>query len=166
MQVKGCTAEQFSDSGGRRFETLDMKLSAALTTLIDNSPQARQVRSNLYFAESALAKDSRIIKGRQMLWYILMSFSTDESLDECFTIRDLMELRWHGDTPEQVATFRGKYDDILMHMGHPIPEATLLTMTFEKMQNSKVFAEDLAHFRRVGKGSRAPHSCILAGLHG
>ena len=86
-----------------------------------------------------------------MLWYILRSFTTDESMDECYTIQDLLELKWHGDTPDQVATVRSKYDDILMHIAHPIPEATLLSMTFAKMKESKVFAEDLAHFSRVGK---------------
>ena len=45
VQKEGSSADDFADSGGSRFETLDMKLSTALSTLIDSSPQAKKVNN-------------------------------------------------------------------------------------------------------------------------
>jgi hypothetical protein len=129
-----------------------MKLSSALSTLVDATPQAKKVKTNLYFAETALAANHRLIKGRQVLWYMLQHFTTEEDLDGVYDMQDLMNTPWQGDSPEQIAHFRGKCDEIPMQCGQTIPPAALLQIIFRKMENSKIFAEDLAHFRRVGKG--------------
>ena len=72
------TYEELDDIGGDEFVTLDMKLASGMTAMLAKSGErGKRVRDRVNLRlEDAARSDGKIIKGRQMVMFLMDSFRT------------------------------------------------------------------------------------------
>ncbi len=65
---EGVAFDALADSGGDRFASLDIKLSAALSAMVREAPSALPLLDELMLKEEAAFRDKRMIKRRLRGW--------------------------------------------------------------------------------------------------
>ena len=91
--------EGMSDSGHIKFKSIDVKLGVAMTAMLKS---AGDVAMDLYLDVNRMAnryvrKDSKLIKGRQIIAMMYASFRTRDRLDMVVTLEYLIRLQYQGD---------------------------------------------------------------------
>ena len=89
-------------------------------------------------------------------------FKTEDHMSQVYGLNDLTDLTWYGDG--RMLDFLQQWDFILDHLEgdtlitlHANGEKTLRDLLFRQVEKSTALAEDVAHYKRVGK-SHADHS--------
>ena len=146
-------AELSSSKCEQRFSPLD----ALFATSLEKTLPAQLKRKYEDECTKALNNGS-VITGRQTVWLILQWFKTNDHMSVVYSYECLQELSWQGD--KNIDEFFHLWNRIVDNLNEPLSHAALRDILFKKMTNSKVFAEDLAHFRRekakAGFGQAAP----------
>ena len=144
------TFESLADSGGARFRSLDLKLAAAMNTMLRSA-------SNEFNIEVTLKKqdaeaEGKMLTGRQITWMIFKHYQCNPSLQQLYTIRDLTDLKLR-DGDQGLWTFNYMWQSMLKHMGPNVMNEDLLRETlFGKIQFSPLLASDIGHYHRQKEG--------------
>jgi hypothetical protein len=106
------------DESPKKFLTLDQKLATGLRTICHGEFKRRvnQTEAN------QLTQCAKLLSGRQILWMILQSLKTGDSMERQYNVVDLMNLNWKGD--DDIETFRNNWDEIIDGMGEQMTEKT------------------------------------------
>ncbi len=147
-EAKTKTFDELSDSGLKRYESLDVKLSIALTNSIRDAPgEAAQLYQELLEYQRIANIKGTITKGRQIYWMIMNYHKTNESQEVIIGIEHLLMLNWKGDT--HMYEFKRLWENIMRRMTDPLSEPTLRGVLLKKIRDSKSLKEDIAHFDRL-----------------
>jgi hypothetical protein len=141
------TFDELGDSGMKRFESLDVKLSMALAATIRDSKEASQLYQELLEHQRVHLRQQTITKGRQIYWLILNFHKVNDSQEVVIGIEHLTLLAWKGD--HKMAEFKHHWDSIMRRMTDPLTESTLRGLLYKKLLVSKVLREDISHFDRM-----------------
>ena len=146
-EAKSKTFDELGDSGAKRFESLDVKLSMALAATIRDSKEASQLYQELLEHQRIHLRDKTITKGRQMYWLILNYHKVNDSQEVVIGIEHLTLLEWKGD--HKMAEFKHHWDSIMRRMTDPLTEPTLKGLLYKKLRHSKLLKDDIAHYDRM-----------------
>ena len=137
----------------QRFSPLDALFAIALVKTLPPHLKRKYDDENI----KALNNGS-VVTGRQIVWLILQWFKTNDHMSVVYSYECLQELEWLGD--KYVDEFLHVWNNIVDNLSEPLTPGALRDILFKKMVNSKVFAQDLAHFKRekakAGFGQAAP----------
>ena len=83
-------------------------------------------------------------------------FKTEDHMSQVYGLNDLTDLTWYGDN--RMLDFLQQWDFILDHLEgdtsttlHANGEKTLRDLLFRQVEKSASLAEEVAHYKRVGK---------------
>ena len=94
-ETKTKTYLELADSGPKRYESLDVKLSISLAnSLRDASGEAAELYPELIENQRVHSLDGTVTKGRQIYWMILNYHKTNDSQDVVIGISHLSMLEW------------------------------------------------------------------------
>ena len=148
---KGAQFEDLSDVGEERFHALDALLCQALMKNLPPDLHQRIRRKE----DEAWQKDTTIT-GLQVAWMIYDYFKTEDHMSQVYGLNDLTDLTWYGDN--RMLDFLQQWDFVLDHIEgdtqatlHANGEKTLRDLLFRQVEKSSALAEDIAHYKRIGK---------------
>ena len=90
VEKKGCTMQDLESSG--KFETLDIKIAAGLTTLLNGEFQ-RQIQ----LLDEEYEREGKMVKGRQIALKIYQHFKISELAEGMLNIQDLLAVELKND---------------------------------------------------------------------
>ena len=134
----------------KKFNTLDAKLSAALTEIC-NGELGRKV--SLRTEEEA--KVRKRIRGRQILWIVYEEYRVNEEAGALRDITDLMKVTLKRDQckVDHLSTFMGNWFQVLAGMKTTPEDATLQVMLYEQVKHIPCLTADIAAYDRAAIGS-------------
>ena len=143
------TYEKLNDTP-KKFETLDAKLTAALTELCKG-----ELGRKVTLKTEEEAKARRLIRGRQILWMIYEEFRINEEAGSLNDITDLMKvvLRKDQSKIDHLAKFMMNWETILAGMKEPPPDTTLQVMLYDQVKHVPSLSADIAIYDRAASGS-------------
>ena len=101
-------------------------------------------------------KNDTTITGLQVAWMIYNYFKTEGHMSQVYGLNDLTGLTWYWDN--RMIDCLQQWDFILDHLEgdtlitlHANSEKTLRDLLFRQVEKSVALAEDIAHYKRVGK---------------
>jgi hypothetical protein len=104
--------DALNDSGGQRFQSIDAKLSIALSNVISQAGDvARHVAMKLRLRTQASHRRSTFVMGREILAMILEHFRTPGQRETAFTMEHIIQSRYLGDA--NIETFYEKWMEIV-----------------------------------------------------
>ena len=79
-------------------------------------------------------------------------YKTEAHMGTAYGCADLMSCFWMGD--DKMETYLAQWDHIVDNLedGVDVPEKALRDMLFKHLQQSTALKEDIAHYKRVGRG--------------
>ena len=95
-ECKEKTFEELANSGGARFEKLDLKLSETMMRTYQKEAAAQPLTSELHIMEEKVAAAGGMIKGRHIVALILEHFKTDRHMDSMWQLEDLISMEYPG----------------------------------------------------------------------
>jgi hypothetical protein len=133
-----------------KFETLDAKLSAALSEICRG-----ELGRKITLKTEEEAKSTRLIRGRQILWMVYEDYRLNEEAGALHEITDLMKvtLRKDQNKIEHLSRFLLNWETILAGMKEPPPETTLQVLLYEQIRYLPFLSNDIAIFDRAAIGS-------------
>ena len=91
--------DALNDSGGPRFQSIDTKLSIALTHVINQAGEAgRDVQMQLRHRTQLAGRQASFVMGREILAMILSHFKTPGLRNTLFTMEHLYKMQYFGDS--------------------------------------------------------------------
>ena len=107
--------DALNDSGGQRYQSIDAKLSLALSRVITQAgDQARHVVTKLRMRTQANARRGTFVMGREILAMILNHFRTPGQNESMFTMEHIVRTNYPGDS--QLDSFYEKWMEIVTNM--------------------------------------------------
>ena len=143
VQKKDTAFESLGDSG--IFASLDVKLAAAITKIAK-----AEVERKLSRLADELAKDGRLLKGRQCLFVLYEQFKLDEAAGAIFSLADLLSVQYRGDA--DLATFMDNWDSVLCGMEQEPVTEVKETLFLRELRKSTVLREEVLHYERCPPG--------------
>ena len=141
----GSKFEDFATSGGARFATLDLKLHAAVTQCIKEGNKT--LASKMATLEDECMLKSTIIKGRQLVWMIHHWFRVNPEMKPVYGLKAITDLVWYGD--DKIQEFLDMWLLVSRNNSIQLNEGQLAELLVQKMETSKVLAQDVAYWRRL-----------------
>ena len=131
------------DSG--RFPSLDVKLGAAITSVSHGELGRKLTHEN-----EAAAREGKMIKGRQLLWYVYEYYKVSEEAGTLYDLQDLMAVTLVGDG--KLSQFMQTWESILAGMKEEPAMSTQEILFLKQVRSSKELCEEIAHYDRVERG--------------
>ena len=119
----GQTFDALANSGKERCCFMDLKLSAVLTTMIKGTPAARVLYDDITVREQEAAKANSMLKGRQILFMVLIFFKTNRQMEFVYGIEDLTAHPWLCD--RDLHQFRHKWNAVTESIADKLSTDTL-----------------------------------------
>ena len=98
-----------------------------------------------------------VLNGRQILYQICNHLRTSSSLKTYFNIEQLMDIQWHGDSPEQIGKFLSDWLRVTNGMRTALEDVEFAELLYTRMKDSTVMKSVCELYRRAshhtpGKG--------------
>ena len=137
--------DALSQLSDRKFQSIDAKLSVALSTMIDNAGEAaNDVKQRLHLRLLERGKSLEYVKGREILAMIIQSFKTTSHTEVMYNSQHLHEMSYPGDA--KLSMFYHRWIEMLANMkpeDRP-SETTLRDVLYRKLEhNSPLMKLDL-----------------------
>ena len=137
--------DALSQLSERRFQSIDAKLSVALSAMIDNAGEAaNDVKQRLHLRLLERGKTLEYVKGREILAMIIQSFKTTSHTEVMYNSQHLHEMNYPGDA--KLSMFYHRWIEMLANMkpeDRP-SESTLRDVLYRKLEhNSPLMKLDL-----------------------
>ena len=145
--------DALNDSGGQRYQSIDAKLSIALSNVISQAGDvARHVAIKLRLRTHASNRRSTFVMGREILAMILEHFRTPGQRETAFTMEHIIQSRYLGDA--NIETFYEKWMEIVSNM---MPEDVswgdwLRDALYKKIRNSNLMVYDIKQYESWMEG--------------
>ena len=139
--------DALNDSGGQRFQSIDAKLSIALSNVISQAGDvARHVAIKLRLRTQASNRRSTFVMGREILAMILEHFRTPGQRETAFTMEHIIQSRYLGDA--NIETFYEKWMEIVSNMmPEDVPQDDWLRdALYKKIRNSNLMMYDIKQY--------------------
>ena len=151
--------DALNDSGGQRFQSIDAKLSIALSNVISQAGDvARHVAIKLRLRTQASNRRATFVMGREILAMILEHFRTPGQRETAFTMEHIIQSRYLGDA--NIETFYEKWMEIVSNMmPEDVPQDDWLRdALYKKIRNSNLMmygpSSNMSHGWREILGGR------------
>ena len=141
LEVYEKSFDELGDSGEDRFAHIDGLLAQSAEKILP--PDLWRVYQEKC-AEAMKRKDC--VLGRQIIWLIVNYFKTANHMSTVYSYSNLEELAWFGDA--HVEEFIFQYLRIIDNLTSPLEMEARRDILFKKMEQSKIFEFDCAHYRR------------------
>ena len=145
--------DALNDSGGQRFQSIDAKLSIALSNVISQAGDvARHVAIKLRLRTQASNRRSTFVMGREILAMILEHFRTPGQRETAFTMEHIIQSRYLGDA--NIETFYEKWMEIVSNMmPEDVPQDDWLRdALYKKIRNSNLMVYDIKQYESWMEG--------------
>ena len=139
--------DALNDSGGQRFQSIDAKLSIALSNVISQAGDvARHVAIKLRLRTQASNRRSTFVMGREILAMILEHFRTPGQRETAFIMEHIIQSRYLGDA--NIETFYEKWMEIVSNMmPEDVPQDDWLRdALYKKIRNSNLMMYDIKQY--------------------
>ena len=139
--------DALNDSGGQRFQSIDAKLSIALSNVISQAGDvARHVAIKLRLRTQASNRRATFVIGREILAMILEHFRTPGQRETAFTMEHIIQSRYLGDA--NIETFYEKWMEIVSNMmPEDVPQDDWLRdALYKKIRNSNLMMYDIKQY--------------------
>ena len=139
--------DALNDSGGQRFQSIDAKLSIALSNVISQAGDvARHVAIKLRLRTQASNRRATFVMGREILAMILEHFRTPGQRETAFTMEHIIQSRYLGDA--NIETFYEKWMEIVSNMmPEDVPQGDWLRdALYKKIRNSNLMMYDIKQY--------------------
>jgi hypothetical protein len=123
------TFEALADSEKDRLKHLDMMLSNMLQS---NIGRAGELGRLVAAKTQRRYRAGNLAAGRQIAHILCMRLRTNDKMAMVYSVADLCNVTWQGDTPEQVTRFRDQREKILDHMSTRLDDDTLRGLLLEQ----------------------------------
>ena len=145
--------DALNDSGGQRFQSIDAKLSIALSNVISQAGDvARHVAIKLRLRTQASNRRATFVMGREILAMILEHFRTPGQRETAFTMEHIIQSRYLGDA--NIETFYEKWMEIVSNMmPEDVPQDDWLRdALYKKIRNSNLMMYDIKQYESWMEG--------------
>ncbi len=143
--AKDAQLEDFSDSGGSEFVTLDIKLSMAMNSTIAHGGQdARELKDVVNRKMEEHMKKGQLLKGRQIVFMILQNFKTFDNSELVYGFDHLARHECGKDLHE----FLTQWQKILDNMCSPLPTSNLRDVFYRKIKDVVTLQQDMNKYQR------------------
>ena len=139
--------DALNDSGGQRYQSIDAKLSIALSNVISQAGDvARHVAIKLRLRTQASNRRATFVMGREILAMILEHFRTPGQRETAFTMEHIIQSRYLGDA--NIETFYEKWMEIVSNMmPEDVPQDDWLRDALDKkIRNSNLMMYDIKQY--------------------
>ena len=145
--------DALSDSGGSRFQSIDTKLSIALTSVINQAGEAgRDVQMLLRHRTQAAGRRASFVMGREILAMILTHFKTPGLRNTLFTMEHIVKMQYFGDS--QLDQFFHKWMEMCSNMlPEDVPQDNWLRdCLYKKIRHSILLLLDIKQYESWDEG--------------
>ena len=139
------TYEDLSDC--TNFETLDAKLSAAISVIANKGNIGREITN----MEKLAAKKRTILSSRQLLRIIYKQYETDAEKGNLYEMRDLLAITYPGD--DHIELFLANWNETVDNMEENPGENTLRGILHELVKGSRAISHELSRYKTAKKGT-------------
>ena len=127
--------DTFRDSG-KNFDTLDLKL-AGLFQKAGFFPK-QLTRKITRLQEKEMQEHTRVLNGRQLLYQICLYLRTGAGLRTFYNIEQLTEMKWLGDSYEQISKFTTDWLSVTTGMRSSLEDAEFAELLSTRMRQSGI----------------------------
>ena len=139
--------ELLNDSGGQRYQSIDAKLSIALSNVIAQAGDvARHVAIKLRLRTQSHSRRGTYVMGREILAMILEHFRTPGQRETAFTMEHIVSMKYLGDSNLEV--FYEKWMEMVSNMmpDDVPPDDWLSDSLYKKIRNSNLMMFDIKQY--------------------
>ena len=139
--------DALNDSGGPSFQSIDTKLSIALTNVINQAGEAgRDVQMQLRHRTQVAGRNASFVMGREILAMILSHFKTPGLRNTLFTMEHLYKMQYFGDS--QLDQFYHRWLEMNNNMlpDDIPPDNWLRDSLYRKIRNSHLMMFDIKQY--------------------
>ena len=136
--------DALNDSDGQRFQSIDAKLSIALSNVVTQAGDAaRHVAMKLRLRTQAHCKRGTYVMGREILAMILNHFRTPGQRETAFTMEHIIKSQYLGDA--NIEVFYEKWMEMVTNMmpEDVPPDDWLRDVLYKKIRNSHLLIFDI-----------------------
>ena len=157
----GAKFEDFHNSGGARFATLDIKLHCAMTQVIKDG--CRTLAAKLSTLEDEAMAKGMLLKGRQLVWLVHDWFRLNPEMQQVYGLQAITDLEWYGDN--NISAFVDMWKLVTTNNSIVLTEPQKAELLVQKMAPSKVLAQDIAYWRRLPHGNeQRTHDYLITSM--
>ena len=145
--------DALNDSSGQRFQSIDAKLSIALSNVIAQAGDvARHVAIKLRLRTQDANRRATFVMGREVLAMILEHVRTPGQCETAFTMEHIIQSRYLGDA--NIETFYEKWMEIVSNMmPEDVPQDDWLRdALYKKIRNSNLMMYDIKQYESWMEG--------------
>ena len=121
--------DSLEDPGEDRFVSLDLKLSISLSVMLKEVNN--EVITSTAQREHAAARQSKMLKGRQIAWLIFTFFKRNPKMGVFYSVTDLAKLKWMGD--KQIHRFLMTWRLVLDQTQTTLPAEELIEILMQRV---------------------------------
>ena len=147
--------ELLNDSGGQRYQSIDAKLSIALSNVIAQAGDvARHVAIKLRLRTQSHSRRGTYVMGREILAMILEHFRTPGQREAAFTMEHIVSMKYLGDSNLEV--FYEKWMEMVSNMmpDDVPPDDWLRDSLYKKIRNSNLMMFDIKQYESWIEGDQ------------
>ena len=147
--------ELLNDSGGQRYQSIDAKLSIALSNVIAQAGDvARHVAIKLRLRTQNHSRRGTYVMGREILAMILEHFRTPGQRETAFTMEHIVSMKYLGDSNLEV--FYEKWMEMVSNMmpDDVPPDDWLRDALYKKIRNSSLMMFDIKQYESWIEGDQ------------
>ena len=147
--------ELLNDSGGQRYQSIDAKLSIALSNVIAQAGDvARHVAIKLRLRTQSHSRRGTYVMGREILAMILEHFRTPGQRETAFTMEHIVSMKYLGDSNLEV--FYEKWMEMVSNMmpDDVPPDDWLRDALYKKIRNSSLMMFDIKQYESWIEGDQ------------
>ena len=144
-----------NDSGGQRFQSIDAKLSIALSNVITQAGDAaRHVSIKLRLRTQQHSRRGTYVMGREILAMILEHFRTPGQRETAFTMEHIVSMRYLGD--QHLEVFYEKWMEVVSNMmpDDVPPDDWLRDALYKKIRNSNLMMFEIKQYESWMEGDQ------------
>ena len=145
--------DALNDSGGQRFQSIDAKLSIALSNVITQAGDvARHVAIKLRLRTQQHSRRGTYVMGREILAMILEHFRTPGQRETAFTMEHIVSTKYLGD--QNLEVFYEKWMEMVSNMmpDDVPPDDWLRDSLYKKIRNSNLMMFDIKQYESWMEG--------------
>eukprot|EP00435_Cladocopium_sp_Y103_P013926 s811_g3.t1 len=139
--------DALNDSNGQRYQSIDAKLSIALSNVITQAGDvARHVATKLRLRTQANSRRGTFVMGREILAMILNHFRTPGQRETTFTMEHIVRAQYLGDS--NIDVFYEKWVEMVSNMmpEDVPPDMWLRDALYKKIRNSHALMFDIKQY--------------------
>ena len=145
--------DALNDSGGQRYQSIDAKLSIALSNVITQAGDvARHVAVKLRLRTQQHSRRGTYVMGREILAMILEHFRTPGQRETAFTMEHIVSTKYLGD--QNLEVFYEKWMEMVSNMmpDDVPPDDWLRDSLYKKIRNSSLMMFDIKQYESWMEG--------------